>query len=306
MTQSAPTGSGPSPDASSLLLSLRATEQPSPVSAASQSTLLEVAAVDEAVVAVPSLPGRADGQPSFPSQRSVVAPERVLGQVGGLAASSEAFARDHGIARVEELFPSVQRSGEGTSRRMPVAGGQILLATDGPVGLDRSVKTRLPVAAQRLGNTASPSVIQEDQTEATRQALPSLTGWQNPGGMALRSEILATQLGLALPGISSAESRKWSRAPGLTASLTQLLSSPSRDEAQPRWAFGPQGLLFVSGPEVSSEQPHQGRRTHAIGPASGSVAATVLPEADATDEYAGTDPRVLRTHRQWIRRPSLC
>ena len=103
---------------------------------------------------------------------------------------------------------------------------------------------------------------------ATRQALPSLAGWHNPGGMALRSEVLATQLGLALPGISSLESRKWSRAPGLTASLTQLLSSPSRDEAQPRWAFGPQGLLFVSGPEVSSEQPHQGRRTHAIGPAS--------------------------------------
>ncbi|MBL9041929.1 MAG: hypothetical protein JNM83_10035 [Myxococcales bacterium] len=268
MNQSAPTGSGLSPDAASLPLSLRATEQPSLVSAAPHSTVLEVAAVDEAVVAVPSLPGRADGQPSFPSQRSVVARERILGQVGGLAASSEAFARDHGIARAEELFPSVQHSGEGTPRRMPVAGGQMLLATDGPVGLDRSVKTRSPVAARRLGNTTAPSVIQEDQTEATRQALPSLTGWQNPGGMALRSEILATQLGLALPGISSTESRKWSRAPGLTASLTQLLSSPSHDEVQPRWAFGPQGLLFVSGPEVSSEQPRQGSRAQATGPAS--------------------------------------
>jgi len=77
--------------------------------------------------------------------------------------------------------------------------------------------------------------------------------------MALRSELLATQMTGALPWIQPSEAKQWHNAPGVPSRFAQILASTESQDVLPRWAMGPQGLLFVAGPQA--EQASSARRT---------------------------------------------
>jgi len=137
-------------------------------------------------------------------------------------------------------------------RLVSVVGGQVFLV---PEDRHRARRVSTEEAPQQRGSERMPSAqLARSARELTRVELPLSTGWQRPGGMALRSELLANQLGQWLPGSSPDAPTQWGRAPGLSSSLAQILVHPTREDVQPRWAFGPQGLLFVSGPASPVEK----------------------------------------------------
>ncbi len=182
---------------------------------------------------------------------------RLVGQIGGLAASSEAFARDHGVVRAEELFRSPVGSGDSASRLVSVVGGQVLVAGDVRRASEGRIQASPPapslsgaVTRRTDGFTSAPHAHRGEAWTDSGRMLP-VAAWQRPGGLALRSELIASQLAGSPPWSSTLGASQWGRAPGLPSSLAQLFLSPQREEVQPRWAMGPQGLLFVAGPQPS-------------------------------------------------------
>lgn len=183
---------------------------------------------------------------------------RLVGQIGGLAASSEAFARDHGVVRAEELFRSPVGSEDSASRLVSVVGGQVLVAGDVRRASERPVQANPPAPSlsgavtRRTDGFTSARHAQRGEAWTDSGRMLPVAAWQRPGGLALRSELIASQLAGSPPWSSTLGASQWGRAPGLPSSLAQLFLSPQREEVQPRWAMGPQGLLFVAGPQPSN------------------------------------------------------
>ena len=187
-----------------------------------------------------------------PAARLSTEPARWLGQVGGLAASTESFARAHGIARIEELIGPGAAETTAPSRFVSMSGGQVLVSSDAR-RQDRAVRG----ARQAAAGTVDSSFASRASVDSPSRLLQP--AWQRPGGMALRSELLATQMTGALPWIQPSEAKQWHNAPGVPSRFAQILASTESQDVLPRWAMGPQGLLFVAGPQA--EQASSARRT---------------------------------------------
>ncbi len=186
-----------------------------------------------------------------PAARLSTEPARWLGQVGGLAASTESFARAHGIARIEELVGPGAAETTAPSRFVSLSGGQVLVSSD-VRRQDRAVRGARQAAAETVDSSFSSLASADSPSRLLQPA------WQRPGGMALRSELLATQMTGALPWIQPSEAKQWHNAPGVPSRFAQILASTESQDVLPRWAMGPQGLLFVAGPQA--EQASSARR----------------------------------------------
>lgn len=215
----------------------------------------------------------ADSMP--PAVRRFVLPSQAFGQVGGLAASSEAFARSHGIARVEELLGSGSQSVATPSQFVSLAGGEVLVPSAGFRRADRPSLEARPAqnSAADAGSDAAPSF----QRALPSSSLTSSSSWQRPGGMALRSELLAMQMAGVLPWLQPADAKQWQKAPGLSSSLASLLASTEVPQVPPRWAMGDRGLLFVAGSPVDRALRFDGSSTKRGLDAGTRVAAPSLP-----------------------------
>lgn len=212
---------------------------------------------------------------------------RMWGQVGGLAASTEAFARSHGIARIEELVGADPAAVAAPSQFVPLAGGQVLVSSMSRRA-DRAIRDSGSSPASVMIDQAAVSPSSVGSGSSSSFASPSLappSTWQRPGGMALRSELLAAQMTTAMPWLQPSVAKQWRNAPGLPSSMAQLLASTDSQDVLPRWAMGPQGLVFVAGP-----QPERTVRADA-----GSIRRGAEPQARgaASSEGAETSGRAL-------------
>lgn len=163
-------------------------------------------------------------------------------QAGGLAASAEAFARDHGMAPSSLYVAAGGGIGaEAAPRFVPLAGGLVMIRPEAP---ERSApRWEAQTAASRRNAPTLPTV------EAARSAPERTVSWQQAGGVGARSELFALTLGPA-PSEAGASLGGWGEQPLLT-SLPREESSGSAPSARFGWS-GPGGLVFLA-PQLRHE-----------------------------------------------------
>jgi len=165
---------------------------------------------------------------------------------GGLAATAESFARQHGIERVTAneglaahrgLDGDVDAVEESLGRWLSIAGGMVFVPKDHSTAVKPSGRRQdAPRTAGQPASVTTPSA--------------STATFAQLGGMALRSELFSALLGPQTNQVGA------DRFPSLTGweDIASLLTSLPKQQdvaesALPRWAWsGTGGLMFVGAP----------------------------------------------------------
>lgn len=194
-------------------------------------------------IVAPTLASQAARPSEVPTERP--AQLTLQAQAGGLAASAEAFARDHGIAPSSPyLAVSGGTAAEAAPRFVPLAGGLVMIRPEAPGRpMDRSEQQ--PAAARRI----SPSL---PTVEAARSAPERSVSWQQAGGVGARSELFALTLG-PTPTEAGASLGGWGEQPLLTSLPRETAQPESAPTARFGWS-GPGGLVFLA-PQLRPEAP---------------------------------------------------
>ncbi len=200
-------------------------------------------------------------------------PRSIGASTGGLAASAESFAKQHGLEVVapssaRELGPQFRGESAGDEAAghwMSVSGGMVFVPRDATASLESETTGRPShtVAATMRSVSSTDSRQGTAQNRAASLVVGStLDGldWSRLGGLGLRSELFSSLLGPASPAMASPSSQPQS---GWEDSLRLLTSLPAATRgadtgafaASPRWGWsGAGGLLFVGAPQALREQ----------------------------------------------------
>lgn len=199
-------------------------------------------------------------------------------QAGGLAASAEAFARDHGIAPSSPyLAVSSGMTAEAAPRFVPLAGGLVMIH---PEAAGRSAeRSEQRTAAPRRISPVLPTV------EAARSAPERTVDWQQAGGVGARSELFALTLG---PAAGEAGSRLggWGEQPLLTSLPRESAPLDAAPTARFGWS-GPGGLVFLAPqlrPEAATARP--GLATRSLPLSAPAWAERLVPAASRESSVA--------------------
>ncbi|MFO0577884.1 MAG: hypothetical protein U1A78_28075 [Polyangia bacterium] len=243
-----------------------------------------------ATVAAPSVPVVATGT-SAPSPAA-----SLWGLTGGIAASAESFARDRGLASSTVDFPeSALRSTApaAAGRWLSVGGGLVFVPAPAATTAQPSTLAAQARGAVGLSRPAvSSAAAAAPLVAAPERAVPA-AAVLGIGGIGLRSELFSAGVSVPPAGVESLSA--WTGAPGLSQPLAQLLSARTAATGG-RYALGPQGLIFVSGPQPERAQTAPA----ATGPAARAVAPAGASSQAASAAIPTSALAVAEQARPWL------
>jgi hypothetical protein len=248
------------------------------------------------------------GSPFVATGAAAPAPAASLwGLTGGIAASAESFARDRGLASASADFPAgatLPTAPAASGRWLSVGGGMVFVPAPAAPSVQSTAAAAAAAAAAILARSAvvpsrpsAPSVLSTGAAAplvaAPERAVPA-AAVLGVGGIGLRSELFSAGVSVPPAGIESLAA--WTSAPGLSQPLAQLLSERTAATGG-RYALGPQGLIFVSGPQPERAQP----ALAPTGPAARIAApAGSMPAASAALQASAPVPAVAERARPWL------
>ena len=214
---------------------------------------------------------------AFVPAKSSFAPHSAAMLTGGLAATAESFAKQHGIERVaavsERTMAPSQKAGSGdfaqeesAGRWVSVAGGLVFVPRDASATRDadatnRSLTTKQPTqAAKSTSDVARQSTLsQVPSNVAASSSLSSLSSLDlgRLGALGLRSELFSALLGpqSAHAGLLGGPRSGWEDIVSMLTSLPKAAQPSDADSSptMPRWAWsGAGGLLYLGAPQRTS------------------------------------------------------
>ena len=180
-------------------------------------------------------------------------------QAGGVGASAEAFARLRGMDRAQASDTAA------AGRWLPVSGGMIYLPRAQEPKTQAGVTPKAAAAANRPLSIVAPQTSQiaspSRGSAATVQSAPEATpGWQQAGGLGLRSEMFTAGLSLAAQNTATPG---WPDVSDMLSSSRVRSATPTAVDA-PRWAWsGPGGLVYLAAASADGKRAANNRQATA-------------------------------------------
>jgi hypothetical protein len=180
-------------------------------------------------------------------------------QAGGVGASAEAFARLRGMDRAQASDTAA------AGRWLPVSGGMIYLPRAQEPKTQAGVTPKAAAAANRPLSIVAPQTSQiaspSRGSAATAQSAPEATpGWQQAGGLGLRSELFTAGLSLAAQNTATPG---WPDVSDMLSSSRVRSAAPTAVDA-PRWAWsGPGGLVYLAAASADGKRAANNRQATA-------------------------------------------